>query len=234
MSGVLPIPQAYTGYTPATPFLIDNINIWTAYGIIVKKSEGIPSIPKRKPTMSVDWQDAHGEAIDLTTIYLESKEIQLSCWMMAATKLELQEKFQTFIDAVLSVGIHRLQIGIDTDKPLIYQFYIDGAINTEKEWYKQAYFYEFTLNLKEPDPVKRIYRYPASNTSIRATITTPKPVNIFWGDGTSDYNVVGTGKTVDHTYATTGTYFILINGEVDAISSLTFNRTTQLKWNRLI
>ena len=236
MSGTQPLPDAYENYTPVTPFIIDGNALWEVYGIIVQRSEGIGDIPKRKPTMAVDWEDAHGEAIDLTSVYFESKEIKLNCWMMATTKLELQEKFQTFTNAIMTAGIHRLHIGIDPNslKPLIYQFYVDDKITVKKDWYDQVYCYEFNLNLREPDPVKRIYRYAASNVSIRATLTTSKPVNIFWGDGTADYNVVGTSKTVDHVYGSLGTYFILVNGEIDSITSLTFNRTVTLQWTRLI
>jgi hypothetical protein len=63
------------------------------------------------------------------------------------------------------------------------------------------------------------------------TLSTLKLVNIFWGDGSVEYDVSGNNITISHHYATNGDYFPVITGCIDEISS--FSTNAIVVWNKL-
>ena len=93
---------------------------------------------------------------------------------------------------------------------------------------------KFTIKLREPEPVKRVIKYTSTGEATKTvtlTITSPRLVNIYWGDGSHTFDVSGTSQVVTHNYTAKGDYYIVITGNIDEISSLTHNGT--LVWSKL-
>ena len=56
----------------------------------------------------------------------------------------------------------------------------------------------FTLTLKEPEPIKKVYKYQRTSTSdktVSFTLTSSKMLNIYWGDGSHTFDCSGTSQT---------------------------------------
>jgi hypothetical protein len=129
-------------------------------------------------------------------------------------------------------GTSRLQVEIHPTKPLVYEVYCDGGIPVRKRWRDDEMIGTFNLVLREPDPVKRILmhqRFDTSSQALTVTLTTTKPLTVYWGDGGVTSNVMGT-QTLTHTYTANGRYYAIIAGVLEGITS--FTTSGVVVWNK--
>lgn len=207
------------------------------YGIRVESSTGILDLPKLKTPASVDWPDYHGKVIDLSDKRYNEREITLNCWMKANGKMDFVEKVNAFVEHFRKDGTQRLMISIHPTKPLVYEVYNEDGVAPSKRWHDDKMIGTFALKLKEPDPVKRVVRHQrlALNTAtVNIAFKSDKMVNIYWGDGTVDYDVYGdhTGNNaITHTYDANGVYYIAMGGVIEEITD--FTTSGILVWNKL-
>lgn len=206
-------------------------------GVKVSRSKGLLDPLKMKEPARVSWPDHHGETVDLAAPRYESREIALECFIQADTSTAFIVAVQTFAAAFQKAGLRRLMVQVDdavaTRKPLVYQVYMESEIEITKEWKPTKMLGTFTLKLKEPEPVKRVYSFTAAtgNMTVTMSVTTTEPVNIYWGDGTTQQNVDTASGSQSRTYASAGTYYIIISGVIENITSVT--TTATLVWSRL-
>jgi hypothetical protein len=203
----------------------------------VSNSDGIMDGLKLKNPAKMDWPDHHGVVIDLSAPRYESREITLDCFIESTTPTAFILAVQAFIAAFQKPGLQRLMIdindGVSTRKPLLYEVYLPDGVNISKVWNPEKNIGTFRIKLIEPEPVKRVYKFVATAgaLSVTMTVTTVEPVNIYWGDGNNDLDVVtGTGQ-ITHAFATAGTYYIVLTGIIENITGVT--TTATLVWNKL-
>lgn len=199
------------------------------WGVYVSESNGVLDRPKLKTLPKVDWDDYHGEVVDLRSKRVGAREITLNCFIQATGKVDFVTKLNSFMDEFGHEGTQRLTIEIDPAKPLIYEVYNESGISVSKRWQDDLMVGTFTLKLQEPEPVKRIVKF--SQTEATITLTSAKTVSIFWGDGTKTDDVYGTDISVSHTYPATGDYFAVIAGVIENITDFSTNGT--IVWNKL-
>lgn len=210
---------------------------FSSLGVKVSQSKGIVDALKMREPSKVTWPDHHGEVVDLAAPRYESREITLDCFIEADSSTAFILAAQAFIAAFQKAGLQRLMIdvndGVVTRKPLVYEVYMSEGLDLTKDWNATKMIGTFSLKLKEPEPVKRVYKFVATAgaMTVTMTVTTSKPVNIYWGDGSSNLDVVtGTGQ-VSRVFATEGTFYIVITGVIEDISSVT--TTATLVWSKL-
>jgi hypothetical protein len=139
-------------------------------------------------------------------------------------------KFEQLFDAS---GTQRLVIDIHPTKPLIYEVYCKDEIAISKKWNDNLMVGTFKLKLIEPEPVKRILKHIRTGESTKTcsiTLKTTKLVNIYWGDGTVDYDVSG-DITKTHDYTENGDYYPVITGCIDEITE--FSTNAIIVWNKI-
>lgn len=209
-------------------YYIDGVN-FTTYGVHVSRSEGLLSRPKFKKPQSLSWQGHHGEVVDLSKKYYEAREIKLTCFVVASDQDDFIAKTSNFLALFDAVGTRRLMVDAGATKNLFFEVYLDNPVDIDKTWTEGQMAGTFILTLREPVPVKRVYSITGSSVSF--TITSSKVLDIFWGDGQSNTDVFGTGLVVSHNYAVSGTYYIIVAGDLEAISSISTS-ATQI-WSRL-
>lgn len=204
------------------------------FGVFVSGSDGILDRPKIKKPVSFSWDNYHGNTVDLKNIIYDVREISLSCFIKADGKNDFADKLVKFLRIFDKPGTRRLMIDIHPTKPLVYEVYCEDSVNVKKKWNDGKMVGTFTLKLKEPEPVKRVLKHMRIGTSTRTctiTISTDKLVNIYWGDGTSTFDVYGKNKTITHNYEENGEYFVVITGCIDEIQS--FETNSIVIWTKL-
>lgn len=214
-------------------YLLDGVDFKT-YGVYVSGSDGIMNRPKMKAPASLNWDNYHGESIDLSHKFYESREITLSCFIKAESKMDFIKKIAAFEQQFDKTGTNRLTIDVHPVKPLIYEVYCKDAIEISKEWSDELMVGTFKLKLIEPEPVKRILKHIRVGESTKTctiTLTSTKYVNIYWGDGSVDYDISGDAVEITHDYSTNGDYFPVITGCIDEISS--FDTNAIVVWERI-
>jgi|WetSurMetagenome_2_1015567.scaffolds.fasta_scaffold00003_152 hypothetical protein len=210
---------------------------FASYGVKVSASSGILDALKLKKPQVYAWPDQHGEVLDLAAPRYESRSISLDCYIKASSSTAFILAVQSFLAAFQKSGLQRLMIDVNDDvvtrKPLLYEIYLAEEVEISKRWKSSTMIGTFTIKLTEPEPVKRVYKFVSApgDDEVSVQLTSTEPINIYWGDGGSNFDVVTSSGEVVHNYAASGTYYILLTGVIDSISALTTNAT--LVWTRL-
>lgn len=214
-------------------YLLDGVD-FRDFGVFVSGSDGIMNRPKLKTPASVKWDNYHGESVDLSHKFYESRDITLSCFVKADSKMDFINKIVKFEQAFDKVGTNRLVIDVHPVKPLIYEVYCKDAIEVTKEWSDTLMVGTFKLKLVEPEPVKRVMKHiriGESTKTCTVKLTSSKYLNIYWGDGKVDYDVCGENLTINHEYASNGDYFPVVTGCIDEITS--FETNAIVVWEKI-
>ncbi len=218
MISVLPANKRIT-------YTVDGVDFKT-YGVYVSASSGVVDFPKLKTPASLSWDNYHGESVDLQHKYFEPREITLSCFVKAESKMDFVKQLAGFRNLFMTKGANRLVIGLHPVKPLIYEVYCKDAIEVTKTWSDDLMVGTFKLKLTEPEPVKRVLKHirlGEATKTCTVRMSTSKYVNIYWGDGSVDFSVSGTDVEVSHDYGENGDYFPVITGCIDEITEFTTN-----------
>ena len=214
-------------------YYLDGIDL-RSYGVYVSASSGLIGRPKVKEPVKQSWKTHHGDVVDLSKRYYESREITLDCFIKTVSKEDFILKTNAFLGLFDLPNTRRLMVVVDANKPLVYEVYLSGDIDLKKTWRDTEMVGTFSLELTEPAPIKKVIRHTREDEATKTlsvTITTSKVVDIFWGDGAVTYDVYGTAQTVTHDYSTNGTYYAIVAGCIDEITSLTTTGT--VLWNKL-
>lgn len=217
-------------------YYLNGVNL-RDYGIRVESSSGILDLPKLKTPTSNDWADYHGKVIDLTDKRFDEREITLNCWIKAKGKMDFAMRVNRLYEVFREDGTQRLMITIHPTKPLVYEVYCEDGVEQSKRWNDEIMIGTFSLKLKEPDPVKRVVRHQKTGTdtaTLSIAFKCDKMTNIYWGDGSVDYDVYGdhTGSNaITHTYTDDGVYYAILGGVIEEMTD--FDTNGILVWNRL-
>lgn len=217
-------------------YFIDGRN-FKDMGVFVSGSKGIIGQLARKESLQVDWDNYHGIARDKSTKYYKERTITLDCFIECNSRDEYVQRVNDFFACFDALGNHRLKIDYNGNvKPLVYEVELHNEVDTNKRWglyYDASMVGTFSLKLVEDEPVKRVCRHIGANANSVAsfTISSPKMLNIYWGDGTHTYNVRGNNQTITHTYTSAGEYDIVIAGVIEDITDFTTN--TIVLWELL-
>lgn len=219
--------------TKQQAYLLDGVD-FKDYGVYVSGSDGILTRPKLKAPASLSWDNYHGESVDLMHKFYESREITLSCFVKAESKMDFIKRVSEFEAQFDKKGTNRLVIDVHPVKPLIYEVYCKDAIEITKEWSNELMVGTFKLKLIEPEPVKRVLKHIRISEATKTctiTLTSRKLVNVYWGDGQVDYDISGQARTITHDYTQNGDYFPVITGCIEEITE--FDTNAIIVWERI-
>ncbi len=219
-------------------YYIDDVNI-KKYNVYVESSLGVLDKPKLKKPRSYSWDDYHGEFVDLRHKFYEPRKITLDCFAYAESKndfinniIEFQELFDKRGTNRLTIKFNHLQeLGDNNIPALCYEVYLEDTIKIKKKWDENQMLGTFTLKFIEPESIKMMYRFKATldNNEVFLNVTSKKLFNIYWGDGSVDYDVDFSSSsyrgTIKHAYnvAQNSEFNVLIYGDIDSITSINSN-----------
>ncbi len=201
--------------------------LFSAFGVIVSQSKGILNALKMREPSKTIWQEHHGEAIDLAEPRYEAREITLECIIKAANSNAFILAMTGFVAQFRQQGLQQLVIQVDdgstTLYPLVFMVYLSSMPDVTKTWSDANMVGTFSITLREPEPVKKVYK-PGS-TSESVTITSDYPVNIYWGDGAYNLDVTTDTGTLSHSYIVNNNFYIVITGVIGNISGISTGAT---------
>lgn len=209
-------------------YYIDDHN-FKDFGVEVSMANGLINRLARKEALTADWDNYHGVVRDKKRPRYKERKITLDCFIYASSRNAFMEWVQRFFAQFDAEGNHRFKcVPHLKTKPLVYEVELLDEVDVEKTWGQyndELMVGTFRLTLVEDEPVKRVLRHigTTANTVASIKVTTSKYLNIYWGDGSHTYNVRGTDKTIQHTYAQPGEYDIVISGVIEDIEAFTTN-----------
>ena len=223
----IPIRTNKTGGTIANNdvgYYVDGYK-FVSYGVYVSASSGITTLPGIKDPLTYNWGTHNGIDYFSDGVRYKERTITLKCFIEASGYADLLNKAVSFFGRFAMNGTRRLKITAG-GKILVYQVICKDAISLTPDFRDpNKCVGTFTLKLIEPEPVKRVLSGGGS-----ITIESPTPVNIYWGDGTHNYDVGGGGEAVTVSHSCSGE--TIITGEPNDFTS--FSSSSSILWSRLV
>ena len=214
-------------------YYLDGVDFkqWDVY---VSESLGLLDRPKLKAPRVIEWDDYHGEVVDLKDKRVQAREITLNCFMHAKGKINFVTKLNNFLNEFGKDGTQRLMVDIHPTKPLVYEVYAESGVAVGKRWNDDVMVGTFSLKLREPEPVKRVVRHQRiseATKTLNITLSSDKAVSIYWGDGSQPEELYGDKVTASHTYPVNGIYYVIVAGVIEDIKE--FETNGIIVWNKL-
>lgn len=209
------------------------------YHIHVETGKGLLSIPDIKTAVSHSYDNEHGISTSSGRVYVKERRITLSCFTDKMAHGDFLNAINTLKLLLIDAGMAELRVEIDgAQKPLVYIVRLGGKADVSLHYDGSRQVGTFDLVLTEPQPVKRVIKVTttAANKSLTIAFSGGSRYwTIWWGDGTS--SLATNGNTLSHTYSAAGTYYAVVCGEVDGLTTTLTNdsnMTTSTIWNRLL
>lgn len=96
---------------PAGRYYIDGADLYLVYGITISTgSDDLLKPPKRKDSITHDWLDENGIDVDLSRVFLESREVTLQCNFITNSKADFWTKYNYFLAMLVQPGLRRLEL----------------------------------------------------------------------------------------------------------------------------
>jgi len=96
---------------PIGQYYIDGADLYMIYGVTISAgSDDLLKYPKRKESITHDWLDENGVDVDLSRVFLESREVTLQCNFIVRSKAEFWPKYSAFIAMLIKPGLRRLEL----------------------------------------------------------------------------------------------------------------------------
>lgn len=201
-------------------FTLGHIDL-DAFGIRVEKFTGVFELPNRKDPLTVDWKDEHGKVQDLLKPVFDVRNIQMKCWYKTNNQGDAIDKLRQISELLRSPGELRLLVKAGSSV-FPFEVHHPGKLDYDNNWADRGpYFIQFTLNLVENQPIKRVLQVNGSSVTIG--FKSPNMMTIYWGDGTKTDNVYGDPVSISHTYPGAGPYYVTIAGVIENITDFTHN-----------
>lgn len=207
------------------------------FGVFVSSSSGLMGRLGRKSSLESDWDDYHGQVIDLAHPRYKERTIELKCFIEGLTRTQFVQAVDRFMSEFDKPYTQRFKCEYDGHTmPLVYEVYVKDEADVTKTWARyndDLMVGTFTLKMVEPEPVKRVLRWIAAESGTQAsiTLTSNRMLDIFWGDGKRTNNVHGDKVTLTHTYEGSGEYEIIIAGNIEDIEK--FDTNAIVLWDKL-
>lgn len=158
-----------------------NGKYFKAFGVYISESKGLLDKLKPKPRKAYDWAEYHGKVVDLSAPKYEEREITLTGWIEGENWQTMKQNFDALLSEFDKGGLVRLLV--EFGKELVYDVYLDGAVELEKSFKEGEIIGKFSLKLKEPNPVKKVLKLVGNDLELSFNSEDWVEVNI---DGVSE------------------------------------------------
>lgn len=139
--------------TQENRYFLDGADLWLYYKVGIESgSDDFLKMPKRKDSIMHNWQDENGIDVDLSRVFLEPKEIELKCHIIADSEADFWDNYNRLLTKLTQPGVRRLTIaefGRD-----FYVYYKECNIYTRftRLLQSQKVACKFNLKITEKNP----------------------------------------------------------------------------------
>lgn len=203
-------------------------DIAATYGVQVSGSNGLVGKPEFKnPSKKYDWDYLNGEFVDMECRRYKAREITLHCWLKGSSEIDAVGKMNTFLKAFQTKALMRLTVTFldgttQGNSSLYYLVYLANPGSVTYKWHSGKQILKFDIVLKEPSPVKRVYKVAATdNGTITIAYSSTSEFDIYWGDASKDLDNMGASQTISHSYTEAGNFVLIVTGVITDISAMT-------------
>lgn len=127
------------------------------FGVFISESNGLMDKPKPKPRKSYDWAEYHGKAVDLSKPKYDEREIELQGWIEGEDWANMKQNFDSLMAEFDKEGLARLVIEY-LNNALVYDVYLSDDAELKKDFRKGRMVGFFKLKMKEPQPIKKVFK----------------------------------------------------------------------------
>ncbi|QYR03382.1 galactose-binding protein [Riemerella anatipestifer] len=147
------------------------------FGVFISESKGLLDKPKLKSRRSYDWAEYHGKAIDLAKPKYDEREIELKGWVEGETWSQMKTNFDTLLSEFDKEGLQRLVIEY-LGNALVFDVYLSDGVELEKSFKEGKMVGLFTLKMKDPNPIKRVFKLVGNDLQLSFNAQSWVEVNI--------------------------------------------------------
>jgi hypothetical protein len=134
-------------------YFLDGFSLYTYFGVGVQDgSSDLLKFPDRKDSTTHDWQDENGIDIDLSRVFLASREATFNMWLLADDENDFWTKYNLFLSYLTKPGLRRLTISeFNRDYYVFYKKMVTlSRLTRVKDVNKVAL--KFSVTFIEQDP----------------------------------------------------------------------------------
>ncbi|AEB71693.1 putative phage tail protein [Riemerella phage RAP44] len=142
-----------------------NSKYFKDFGVFISESKGLLDKPKLKSRRSYDWAEYHGKAVDLAKPKYDEREIELKGWVEGETWSQMKTNFDTLLSEFDKEGLARLVIEY-LGNALVFDVYLSDGVELEKSFKEGKMVGVFTLKMKDPNPIKRVFKLVGSDLQL--------------------------------------------------------------------
>lgn len=147
------------------------------FGVFISESKGLLDKPKLKSRRSYDWAEYHGKAVDLAKPKYDEREIELKGWVEGETWSQMKTNFDTLLSEFDKEGLQRLVIEY-LGNALVFDVYLSDGVELEKSFKEGKMVGVFTLKMKAPNPIKRVFKLVGSDLQLSFNAQSWVDINI--------------------------------------------------------
>lgn len=173
-----------------------NYKNFREYGVYVSDSIGITDALERKDVQSYNWAEYHGSSPDLRKPKFKERKIELKCFIVGDDWAVMNANFQNFKNQFTKGGTQRIHIKPFDFTVLPYEVFMQDDIVLEKKFREGRMVGTFSINLIEPNPIKRVLK--TSLDSFKLSYEIDSETEIFFGDGTKQTGRGNVSLTKDY------------------------------------
>lgn len=140
--------------SPYKQYYINGKDLFLIFGIYILRgsTDDFLRYPDKKDSIEHDWQDSNGLDVDLSRVFLKSKQIDLKCLLVTDFSDDFWRKYDRFLAELTTPGLKRFTVSeFERDFFIYYK-----ACSTPKRYTRiketDKIIYEFTLSVIEQEP----------------------------------------------------------------------------------
>jgi hypothetical protein len=140
-----------------TLYFLDGYSLYKYFGVGVESgSDQLLEFPERKDSISHDWLDEHGLDIDLTRVFLKSREVTFQMWIVADGEADFWNKYNLFLSFLTKPGLRRLTITEHSREYFVYYKKATAYKRFTRIKDTNQVLSKFSLTLIEKDPTQNV------------------------------------------------------------------------------
>ncbi len=139
---------------PAGQYYLNGKDLWVLFGVAIKRNgtEDFLKYPDAKETIEHDWMDSNGLDVDLSRVFLKSKDITIPFFLAANSEDDWWKKYNAFFAEWTIPGPKRFEV-TEFSRSFFVKYNSCSAL-TRFTRIKQTnkVFVEFTISITDIEP----------------------------------------------------------------------------------